>query len=296
MEEFLDSFDQKSFEEASKVEKKFYDVQTKATSINAKDRTVEFIATKEVVDRTGDIVRVNGVDVKNFLQNPVVPFGHNYNELPVAKVSGIRVEGDELITRLQFPEEGIHDMSDKVFKFIQLGMINAVSIGFIPLKQMWDDSLETPANVIEKSELLEVSIVPVPANQAAVIKSLFDVEEEKVTIKDIEEASKALKELPIEEIPGYEDLEETIAEQKTIIKAYRKMQVQVRDILNVEADADEMTTLKDIVNAVKCITSLIEIKTQSKQTSEDALLKELLSLNDSEVNSDENANILENLL
>ena len=43
------------------------------------------VASTEDEDRDKDIIRQDGWDLKNFKKNPVVPWSHNYWDVPVAK-------------------------------------------------------------------------------------------------------------------------------------------------------------------------------------------------------------------
>ena len=49
-------------------------------SVNDKTRVVEFIASKEIVDRGGDVINIKGIDLKNFKKNPVILWSHNRSE------------------------------------------------------------------------------------------------------------------------------------------------------------------------------------------------------------------------
>lgn len=129
----------------------------------------EGMISTEAVDRQGDIVRATGARLENYLLNPVVLWAHNYSELPVARAISIEIiAGVGLKARFQFPEWGTSAKADEVRRLWAAGFLNATSIGFNPVsskpldpKQMWG------AQDYVEWELLEFSIVPVPANQEA---------------------------------------------------------------------------------------------------------------------------------
>jgi HK97 family phage prohead protease len=121
--------------------------------------TYEATITTGAEDREGEIVLPSGGQLENYMRNPVVLFAHRYAEPPVAKAQEIAAQGDGLVARFQFPPEGTYDFADTVRRMWGAGFLNAVSIGFIPL--------EREENIISQWELLEFSIVPVPANQEA---------------------------------------------------------------------------------------------------------------------------------
>jgi phage head maturation protease len=134
----------------------------------------EAMISTEAVDRSGDIVRATGAKIDNYLKNPVVLWAHNYDEPPIAKALSIEIiPGVGLKARFQFPEWGMNPQADVVRRLWAGGFLNATSIGFMPLAaQPVDpkDADETwywgPWDYVSW-ELLEFSVVPVPANQEA---------------------------------------------------------------------------------------------------------------------------------
>ena len=78
---FIKEYQEKNFSEVLKEEKvdekkikhqKFNFSKVKASSIDEEARTIEVVATKEVIDRQGDLVKVNGINIEKFVKNPVV--------------------------------------------------------------------------------------------------------------------------------------------------------------------------------------------------------------------------------
>ena len=143
------------------------------------DRSVQFTISKEVVDRDGDILRAGGVDFTNYMKNPVFLSFHNSREFPLGKVTKFWVDGDTVKAIVYFPtiEELSTDpaqasekakLVDFTYHCYKTGMLNAVSVGFIPLE--WTESDE--GYDIIKWELLEFSAVAVPANQDAIAEAV----------------------------------------------------------------------------------------------------------------------------
>jgi uncharacterized protein len=142
-------------------------------SLDMAARTIEFIASSEVEDRMGDIVIVSGIDVSNYLKNPVVLFGHDSKALPVGKAVNIEKANRQLLIKVQFATAADNPEAEKVFKLYQGGYMNAVSIGFIPreVEFILDENSRPTGVRYLTSELLELSCVPVPANPQALAKS-----------------------------------------------------------------------------------------------------------------------------
>ena len=143
------------------------------------DRSVQFTISKEVVDRDGDILRAGGVDFTNYMKNPVFLSFHNSREFPLGKVTKFWVDGDTVKAIVYFPtlEELSTDpaqasekakLVDFTYHCYKTGMLNAVSVGFIPLE--WTETEN--GYDIQKWELLEFSAVAVPANQDAIAEAV----------------------------------------------------------------------------------------------------------------------------
>ena len=143
------------------------------------DRSVLFTISKEVVDRDGDILRASGVDFSNYMKNPVFLSFHNSREFPLGKVTKFWVEGNTVKAIVYFPtiEELSSDpanvsekakLVDFTYHCYKTGMLNAVSVGFIPVE--WIET-ENGYDIL-KWELLEFSAVAVPANQDAIAEAV----------------------------------------------------------------------------------------------------------------------------
>ena len=143
------------------------------------DRSVLFTISKEVVDRDGDILRASGVDFTNYMKNPVFLSFHNSREFPLGKVTKFWVEGNTVKAIVYFPT--IEELSsnpeqasekaklvDFTYHCYKTGMLNAVSVGFIPIE--WIET-ENGYDIL-KWELLEFSAVAVPANQDAIAEAV----------------------------------------------------------------------------------------------------------------------------
>jgi hypothetical protein len=154
----------------------------KDLTVNTEDigeRTVRFTISKEVVDRDGDILRASGVDFSNYLKNPVFLGFHNSRDFPLGKVVKFWVEGDRVKADVYFPKieelsSDINNVSEKArlidfcYCCYKTGMLNAVSVGFIPIE--WIET-ENGYDIL-KWELLEFSAVAVPANQDAIAEAV----------------------------------------------------------------------------------------------------------------------------
>ena len=157
-------------------------MQKKEISIKAEDlgeRRVLFTISAEVQDRDGDILRAEGVDLTNYEKNKVFLGFHNSRDFPLGKTEKVWVEPKKVKAIVYFPtiEELSTDpaqasekakLVDFTYHCYKTGMLNAVSVGFIPLE--WTETKD--GYDITKWELLEFSAVAVPANQDAIAEAV----------------------------------------------------------------------------------------------------------------------------
>jgi HK97 family phage prohead protease/HK97 family phage major capsid protein len=128
---------------------------------------LEFVLSDDTVDRYGDIIEAAGWDLRNFKKNPIALFGHS-SSFPIGTWENLRIDGNRLIGRLALAAKGTSDRIDELIGLVEQGILRAVSVGFraidsdpIDPKQPWG------AQRYKKQELLETSVVAVPANPAA---------------------------------------------------------------------------------------------------------------------------------
>ena len=155
--------------------------------------TIEMIGSTASVDRDGEAIDPNGWDLKAFKKNPVVLPQHDYRKPPVAKATSVKVVDGKLMFKIQFPQEGTSQEADTYRKLYKSGFMNASSVGFAPKEWVDGDGKKTPFRKFTKQELLELSLVSVPANSDALVtaksKGLVNDEDLKSIGFEIEEKS-----------------------------------------------------------------------------------------------------------
>lgn len=153
--------------------------------LNKAADTVEFIASTDSVDRQGDSIDPNGWDLSNLGKNLPLLWAHDDRSLPIGRVVEAHVDGNALITSVEFATK-VNDFAKQVYDLVVGGFLNAVSVGFMP------KSFDAEGKMVSQ-ELLELSVVNIPANQDALRneayqkfqKSLEKKEEPKVELKDL---------------------------------------------------------------------------------------------------------------
>lgn len=133
---------------------------------------VEFTVSTDAWDSHGERINVAGINLKDYKLNPVVLWAHDGFNLPIAKTTKIWKDGNKLMARAKFYLKD--DFPRKVYDYIVDGFLNAVSIGGM-VEEWGSDGL-----TISKMNMKEFSVVPIPANQQAL-----------VTAKSLEGADKA---------------------------------------------------------------------------------------------------------
>ncbi len=130
--------------------------------ITRKNKDYIAVISDNTRDRVGDIVNIEFLDYENYLKNPVVLFNHNSDKV-IGKTTALVKENNKLIATFVFAST---PFAQEIKTLVDEGILNAMSIGFIP-RQIGDGILG--------GELLEVSIVAIPANPEALILRYLDL-------------------------------------------------------------------------------------------------------------------------
>ena len=130
---------------------------------------MDFIGSDATVDRYNEVIDPGAWgDLKNFRANPVIPDCHDYSS--VAKILGravsVEVRDGKLCDRVEFCLD--NPLGNLAFKMARGGFLNSQSVGFIPEDWKAGNAGE-PDRTYTKVELLEISMVVVPANPGATI-------------------------------------------------------------------------------------------------------------------------------
>jgi HK97 family phage prohead protease len=136
---------------------------------------LDFIASTGTLDRYHEVIEPVGWRLDSYRRNPVFQNAHNYGDilftLGKALVTEVRSAGGSqaLCQRIQFAAD-VNPVARIAYGLYQGGFLNAVSVGFIPLR--WEEPNATkgtacPRRRYLEQELLEVSAVAIPANPDA---------------------------------------------------------------------------------------------------------------------------------
>jgi len=163
-----------------------------------KDRTLEFVGSTSDVDRYGDVIEVEGWDLKNYKKNPVFLWTHDYKQLPVGKAVKVGKSEKGLLFQVKFPTVEEYAFADTVYKLYLGGYLRATSVGFRDLERepITDKEGRQTGFRYKKQELYELSAVPVPANPNALIMA---VQKGVVSAQEVEHLTTIANEPDLEE-------------------------------------------------------------------------------------------------
>lgn len=177
------------------------------------NRSIKFIITTGSPDREQDVIDPDGWDVAGFLKNPVVLFAHDYDSLPIAKATAIEQQGDKLIATAEFAPAELNPMAEQVFQMLKAGFLKGASVGFRPLDFNYNE--ERGGVDFVSQELLEFSIVPVPANAQALMAAGLKGADVEVMRSWAQKTLTAIEELALEKGIAPKDVSMVIAPMDT---------------------------------------------------------------------------------
>lgn len=139
-------------------------------------RVIRGIATSPSVDRTGDVIEMNGVQVA-----PDIPlFMYHDSTKAVGRAKFGKPTKDGIPFEATLPniaEAGaLKDRVEEAWQMVQYGLITAVSIGFRTLNDAYE-LIKGGGIKYNEIEVMELSLVPVPAQPDAVIQGIKSLDQ-----------------------------------------------------------------------------------------------------------------------
>ena len=159
-------------------------LQFKAAEVSSDgQRIVRGYASTPQVDRQGEVILPTAFEssLYNYLQHPVVTWSHEWWDVPIGKTVNARVDERGLYVEIEIAK-GL-DKAEAAWTAIEQGLINSLSVGFDgeytePYGHWEDIGVESMTSLAmdatmrrrwiwEKLDLLEIAVVPIPANPGA---------------------------------------------------------------------------------------------------------------------------------
>jgi HK97 family phage major capsid protein len=170
------------------------------------DKKLRCIVNSGKEDRHGEVLDIRGLDIKKYMENPVLAYSHDYQKMSVGRTEKLTKTHDgQLISEFVFATDvDGYDLPKILDQLYRKKYQFAFSIGFIPF--------EMKGNIYTKSEMIEFSPVLIGADANALLKTLSTKPEKQVTKKIKSLKTKKMKVKLSQKIKAFEAL---MAEQKT---------------------------------------------------------------------------------
>ena len=164
-------------------------------------RRITFVASDSTRDSHGTVLNQDGWSLDRFNKNGIIGYQHKVyggwddTENPdnvIGKGRAYTKDG-KLYVDVDFEPKEINELADKIYNKLLFGSLKAVSVGFLPKgKGSWGKGEEAldgknPTYYYAGQELLEVSVVNIPANPNALKKSIEASDEEMAELRRQEE-------------------------------------------------------------------------------------------------------------
>ena len=126
------------------------------------ERQIMVIASDPSLDRSKDVMNPAGCVLDNYLENPIVLAGHDPTR-PIGNAKPV-IRNNRVEAMIDFAPPGISAKADEWCGLAKAGVLRAVSVGFDPIEFKPNKS---GGYDYDKWELVELSLVAVPANPGA---------------------------------------------------------------------------------------------------------------------------------
>ena len=142
-------------------------MSTEVREVTLGEPVLDFIASDESLDRYEEVIKVDGWELENFRRNPVIPDCHDYSSITriLGRARSTEVSEKRLVNRVEFCMD--NPLGAMAFKMAKAGFIKSQSVGFIPLEWENGSGKGEARRTYLRCELLEISLVVVPANPSA---------------------------------------------------------------------------------------------------------------------------------
>ena len=132
----------------------------------AEHRLIEFIASQEFVDRDGDVIKVSGINVANYMRAPVLAIDHDLTKIlgrTLELTKTVRDGVPALVGRAEILPVGLSPVADQAWGEVVSGARAGISVGFLPVDIGEATLPGQRGKTFRRSELLAISVVAVPS-------------------------------------------------------------------------------------------------------------------------------------
>lgn len=233
--------------------------------------TIEAIIATEDLDRHNEHMSIKGIETPR--KNYKAYYNHKYNDskdLPIGLIEKLTKKSGQLIGRIKLAVD-VYPFADQIYKLVQGGYLDSMSIGFIPKE--WDENSMTWT----RSEFVEASIVAEPANVAALVtaKGLDQadadkfVELEKSFADDVKEKTADKVEAITADLNNL-----SLTDAKAVLENMKQSIGELEALVAPNSSADVKTLIKirvagkGVAKSAEELNKVIKIKLSAKSTKE----------------------------
>lgn len=196
-------------------------------------------ASTSSIDRHGDVILPKAWrgGIKSYKANPVLLYNHNHSKV-IGKATNVSVDDEKGL----YIEAEIDDRWENAYQ-IEKGYLKTFSVGFrIPKGGAeWEDD----KFVIKKAELLEVSIVTIPANPSAIFsQKTLEIKNELIMLEKIKNI------LGLSSDASEDDITQKVNELKELGK--------FAELVEISEDGISIKGLKEVSDSVSSLEKSIE--------------------------------------
>jgi HK97 family phage prohead protease/HK97 family phage major capsid protein len=178
---------------------------------------IEGYASTTDVDRMNDVIPTSVWEkgIVNYLRNPIILSQHDHDD-PIGRMVDYKIDSKGLWIKAR-----ISAAAEQVYGLVKDEVVTAFSVGFRVIDAAYDAATEL--FVIKELELVEISVVSIPANQNTLFslsKAFSDADEYKkfksqfITVND---SAKKLESLPPVNLKSHKEVEMTEDQIKQMV-------------------------------------------------------------------------------
>jgi hypothetical protein len=135
------------------------------------DNTFRFCFSDESVGRDGHVVVSDGIQTANYLRDPVIPWAHDTTQPPIGRAASLTM-GARCLVNIEFMQRDLNPFAGMIRDMVAGKWLRAVSMSWLPIDWKYSTDRNRPGGIdFTKTDLLEISIVPVPALPGALIEA-----------------------------------------------------------------------------------------------------------------------------
>lgn len=192
-----------------------------------------FVASDDSVDSAGTVLNQDNWDLRRFNANGIIGYQHKVyggwddtdNPDNVIGKGVAYVEDKKLMVDITFEPADINPLAEKIYQKIMFGSLRAVSVGFLPVgRGKFGEGADAETYYFAGQELLEVSVVNIPANPNA-LKKCMEAEAEFIEAERKRLRAEAEEQEQVQPEPLEEETREDYSVDVTLTMARAALQI-----------------------------------------------------------------------